>query len=154
MVVSSRSPQHRRLLAALAFALAAVVLLAPSASAAAAPSAPAAPPAFTTRDAPVLLARAGSGTHGFSRGRTSYGSRGYGSRGYGSRGYGYGYGSRRTGGRSFVHGLFVGWTLGHFFGFGGGIPLFPLLFVMFVLYLMLRGGGRRRPPRRGRWLQY
>jgi hypothetical protein len=142
MVVDSRSPRHRRLLAALALALAAVALLAPSVPAAtAAPAAHAAPLAFTTRDAPVLLARAGSGTHSFSRGRTSYGSRGY------------GYGYRRRGNHSFLRGLFVGWTLGHFFGFGGGIPLFPLLFVMFVLYLMLRGGGRRRPSRRGPWLQ-
>jgi uncharacterized membrane protein len=132
MVVSSRSPRRRQVLAASALALTAVALLVPSARAAtaAAPAIPVASQASTTRDAPVLLARAGAGTHSFSRGR-----------GYGSRGYGYGY--RRTGGGSFVHGLFVGWTLGHFFGFGGGIPLFPLLFVMVVLYLMLRGGGGR-----------
>jgi uncharacterized membrane protein len=145
MVVSSRSPRHRQVRAALALALTTAALLVPSvpAATAAAPAIPAASGAFTTRDAPVLLARAGAGTHSFSRGRT-----GYGSRGYGSRGYGYGY--RRSSGGSFVHGLFVGWTLGHFFGFGGGIPLFPLLFVVVVLYLMLRGGGGRGSGRHRR----
>jgi uncharacterized membrane protein len=141
MAVSFPLPRRRRLLAPLALVLFALALLAPSAPSA---IASAAPPASVTRDAPVLLARAGAGTHSFSRGRSSYGS----------RRYGYGYGYRRTGGHSFLHGLFVGWTLSHFFGFGGGVPLFPLLFIAFIMYLMLRGGGRRRPPRRGGpWLQ-
>jgi uncharacterized membrane protein len=137
MVVSFSLPRGRRLLSPLVLLLAAVALLAPSA-----PSAKAGPSASATRDAPVLLARAGAGTHSFSRGRSSYGSRRY------------GYGYRRTGGHSFLHGLFVGWTLSHFFGFGGGVPLFPLLFIVLIMYLLLRGGGRRRPPRRGGpWLQ-
>jgi uncharacterized membrane protein len=130
-------------LAALVACVAALLAPAAPATARTATAAPVAthPTTTGTHGAPVLLARAGSGTHSFGGGRSTYGSR---------RGYGYGY--RRTGGHSFLHGFFVGWTLGHFFGFGGGIPLFPLLFFVWILYLMLRGG-RRPPRRRGPWLQ-
>jgi hypothetical protein len=131
MVLSLPSPHRRRLLLPFALVLAVVALLAP---AAAAPSTAAAAPVAATHGVPVLLARAGAGTHSFGGGRS-----------YGSRRYGYGYG--RGGNHSFARGLFVGWTLGHFFGFGGGIPLFPLLFVLLIAYLMLRGGGRRGPRR-------
>jgi uncharacterized membrane protein len=131
------SPLPRRLRALIALALAALAVCAPAAA-----GATTSPSAATK--APVLLARAGSGTSSFSRGRSGYG---FGShRSY--RGYGY----RRTGGGSFLHGLFVGWTLGHFFGYGGGIPLFPLLFFLFIFWVMIRGPRRPPPRRRGPWM--
>jgi uncharacterized membrane protein len=144
MVLSSRL-SARRLLTALTLVVALVGGAAPMASAAPSPVLTAA-----ADQPPMLLARAGAGTSSFSRGRSR--ARGY---GYGShRSYGYGY--RRRGGGSFLHGLFVGWTLSHFFGVGGGIPLFPLLFFLFILWAMFRGGGgRRRAPRRGGpWQQF
>jgi hypothetical protein len=136
---SSRRPNASTLAALIACVAALLASAAPS-TAGATPGATHAAPARTA-GAPVLLARAGSGTHSFGGGRSRFGS---------GRGFGYGY--RRTGGHSFLHGFFVGWTLGHFFGFGGGIPLFPLLLLVFVVYVMFRGG-RRPPHRRGPWLQ-
>jgi hypothetical protein len=68
-------------------------------------------------------------------------------RGFGTRGYrsypsyrrpSYGY---RRHGHPFLHGLFFGWLLSHFFG--GGFPLFPLVLLGVVLLMFRR---RRRRP--------
>jgi hypothetical protein len=73
--------------------------------------------------------------------RCSYGSRSYGSRySYGRRyPYGRGYGYRPRG-HGFLHGLFWGWMLSHFFRGGYGVPLWPF-FLVIVLLLVSR---RRR----------
>jgi hypothetical protein len=78
------------------------------------------------------------GFGGFGR---SYGSRSYGSRySYGRRyPYGRGYGYRPRG-HGFLHGLFWGWMLSHFFRGGYGVPLWPF-FLVIVLLLVSR---RRR----------
>src|SRR6195952_1595586 len=137
MPASSRPSRRHRVTAAFAVLLASVIVLAAPAAVTVARVTPTASTQAASDHAPVLLARAGSGTHSFGGGRSTFGSR----RGvYGSRGYGYG----RARNHSFLRGVFVGWTLGHFFGFGGGIPPFPLLFFALILYLMFRGGGR--PP--------
>lgn len=81
----------------------------------------------------VPVARIGFGrSYGFGR------HYGFGGRGYGRPGFGFG---RR--GHGFVHGLFWGFLLGHWFS-GGGFPVFPFLLLGLFAWFALRSRRRSR----------
>jgi uncharacterized membrane protein len=125
--------------AALAALAAALVLVA--AMPAVAPARASHAPAVVT-DAGTLVARGG-----FGRG---FGGRSFG-RGYRPRSYPRSYGRRGPSpfsrrGRGFLHGLFWGFLLGHWFS-GGGFPIFP--FVLLALFAWAASRRRRRRMRYG-----
>jgi hypothetical protein len=117
----------RRLLglAALCGVLASPV--APAAASAAPAVARAATPAAGAAPAPALAALRGRGFGSGFRSRSP-------------RPYGYGrYRTRRHGG-SFFRGVFVGWLLSHLFR--GGLPLFPIFALAFLLFAARRRRAR------------
>ena len=87
--------------------------------------------AVVVQDGTQLALRGG---RGFGYGRSRYGYR------PSSRYPGYRYPRRR--GHGFLHGLFAGWLLSHFFGGGYGFPLWPF-FLLFVLWMLSRRRRRR-----------
>jgi hypothetical protein len=82
----------------------------------------------------------------------SYGGRSFG-RSYGNRrGYGSGYNRpRNRRNHGFLRGLGLGFLAGWLFGHGiGGIPLFPILLLL-LLFWVVRRAMRRAPEPRPRW---
>jgi hypothetical protein len=129
--VSGRALRHTGVAVALATALCAGALTVPSVAPAAVtvPAAVTLPAGVTGSSADLARVTGARGFGGFGR---SY-------RSYRSPGYGYRYRTRR--GHGFLHGLFWGWMLSHFFG--GGFPLGWLLLVGLAV-LLLRRRRRRR----------
>jgi hypothetical protein len=116
--------------------LAVVCALVAPAGATASPVAVRAAPTAAAAPAPALGAFR---SRGFGGGLRTRNSRRY------PYGYGYGRSRARRHGGSFFRGVFVGWLLSHLFR--GGVPLFPIFVLAFLLLAVrrrrLRGPGMR-----------